>query len=95
MDGLALWASTGETNGNESAMFRVIPAFESFRRTVSRVYAAFIAHLFRPFMATDVGGRRLPRATLGGCAASLCPGLTCFAPSGHRVFSTLGGFAGA
>ena len=25
----------------------------------------------------------LPRAALGGCAASLCPGLTCFAPSGH------------
>ena len=49
MDGLDSRASTGETNGNESAMFRVIPAFESFRRTVSRVCGAFIAHLFRPF----------------------------------------------
>ena len=51
--------------GVESAMFRVIPAFESFRRTVSRVYAAFIAHLFRPFRATDLGGRPL---TQGGAS---------------------------
>jgi hypothetical protein len=80
-----------KTNGNESATTRVIPAFESSRRTVSRVCDAILAHLFRLFRATDVcvfegGGRRLPRAALGGCAASLCPGLTCFAPSGHWGF---------
>ncbi|MEY4179927.1 MAG: hypothetical protein RLY70_3501 [Planctomycetota bacterium] len=34
MNGLDSRASMGETNGNESAMFRVIPAFESFRRTI-------------------------------------------------------------
>jgi hypothetical protein len=44
----------GKPNGNESAMFRVIPAFESFRRTVSRVCGASLAYLFRPFRATDV-----------------------------------------
>jgi hypothetical protein len=76
-------ASTGKTNGNESATVRVTPAFGSFRRTISRVSDAFVAQLFRPFRATDNGGDRLPRATLGGCAASLCPGLTCFAPSGQ------------
>ena len=41
-----------------------------------------------------VGGR-LPRAALGGCAASLCPGLTCFAPSGQGGFSTRSRFFGA
>jgi hypothetical protein len=38
------------------------------------------------------GVGRLPRAALGGCAASLCPGLTCFAPSGLGGFSTHGRF---
>ena len=54
-------------------MFRVIPAFESFRRTVKRVCGASAAHLFRPFRATDVrgegpftqgGARRLRRLAL-------------------------------
>jgi hypothetical protein len=69
-----------KTNGNESAMFCVIPAFGSFRRTVSCVYAAFAAHLFRPFRATDVGGgpftqggaRRLRRLALPW-ANMFCP----------------------
>jgi hypothetical protein len=56
MEGIDSRASTGETNGNESATTRVIPAFESFRRTVSRVCNAFAMHLFRPFRATDVRG---------------------------------------
>jgi hypothetical protein len=38
------------------------------------------------------GVGRLPRAALRGCAASLCPGLTCFAPSGQGGFLTLGRF---
>jgi hypothetical protein len=51
MDGLDSRASMGETNGNESAMFCVIPAFESFRRTVSRVYGAFASRICRGFVA--------------------------------------------
>jgi hypothetical protein len=89
MEGLDSRGTAGETNGNELVTFRLIPAFKKFRRTVSRVCGAFVAYLFCPFRATDV---RLPRAALCGCAASLCPGLTCFAPSGHGWFSTLGGF---
>jgi hypothetical protein len=62
----------GETNGNESVVFRFIPAFVSFRCTINRVYNAIFAHLFRPFRATDVrggtftqgGARRLRRLAL-------------------------------
>ena len=80
MDGLDSRASTGKTNGNESIVFRVIPAFGSFRRTVSRVCGAFLVHLFRPFRATDVGGapftqggaRRLRRLALPW-AKLFCP----------------------
>ena len=75
--------STSKTNANESVAFRVIPTFGSFRRTISCVCGVFVAHLFCPFRATDVRVGRLPRAALGGCAASLCPGLICFAPSGQ------------
>ncbi len=38
------------------------------------------------------GVGRLPRAALRGCAASLCPGLTCFAPSGQGDVFTHGRF---
>jgi hypothetical protein len=95
MDGLDSRPAAGETNGNESVAFRVILAFKSFRRIIYRFCGPFVAHLFRPFRATDVWGGRLPRAALGGCAASLCPGLNCFAPSGHGGSLTLGGFAWA
>ena len=57
---------------NESATSRVTLAFGSFRRSVSRVCGAFVAHLSRPFRATDVrgwpltqgGARRLRRLAL-------------------------------
>ena len=72
MDGLDSRASMGKTHANESATLRVIPAFESFRRTISCVYGAFVTHLSRPFRATDVrggpltqgGARRLRRLAL-------------------------------
>ncbi|MEY4178707.1 MAG: hypothetical protein RLY70_2281, partial [Planctomycetota bacterium] len=85
-------ASTGKKNINESAALRLIAEFKSFRRTISCVCGAFHPHLFCPFRATDVRVGRLPRAALGGCAASLCPGLTCFAPSGHGRSLALGRF---
>jgi hypothetical protein len=57
---------------NVSATSRVIQAFGSFRRTISCVYGAFVARLFRPFRAKDVqgwpftqgGARRLRRLAL-------------------------------
>jgi hypothetical protein len=75
------------TNGNESATFRVIPEFESFRFILNHFDARFRASMVRlPRLCIA----RLPRAALGGCAASLCPGLTCFAPSGQGGFLTHG-----
>ncbi len=80
MDGLDSRPAAVETNGNESVVFRVIPAFKSFRRTIYRVCGPFVAHLFCPFRATACGGgpftqggaRRLRRLALPW-AKLFCP----------------------
>jgi hypothetical protein len=89
MNGLDSRASTGK---NESATLRLIAAFGRFRRTVSHVCGAFVAHLFRPFRATDVGGgpftqggaRRLRRLAL--------PWANLFCPFGAWVVFDAGRF---
>jgi hypothetical protein len=76
---------------NGSTTFRVIPAFGRSRRTISwrlwRVCRAIVS----PFRATDVRGAVYPGRRSAAAPASLCPGLTCFAPSGHGGSLTHGG----
>jgi hypothetical protein len=74
-------ASAGKMNTNEATTLRAIPAFGSFLRTISCVYSVFVAHLFRPFRATDVrgwlftqgGARRLRRLALPWAMAVAAP----------------------
>jgi hypothetical protein len=56
MDRLDSRGAAGETNANESVVFRVISAFKSIRRMIYRVCGPFVAHLFCPFRATACGG---------------------------------------
>jgi len=81
-----------KTNANESAMSRVTSTFGSFRHSVSCVYGADMAHLSRPFRATDArrwpftqgGARRLRRLAL--------PWANMFCPFGARRFFDAGPF---
>jgi hypothetical protein len=93
----------GSRSGSSSHRFRAdnkcqTPCFSLLTsRAVPEIVDGWLAPIarFSP-STTDVRGAVYPGAALRGCAcASLCPGLTCFAPSGHGGSLTHGGSFGA
>jgi len=86
MDGVYSWASMCKTNANESVTFRVISVLGSFRRSVARVCGVFAAYLFRPFRATDLGGRPLTQGDARRLRRVALPWANLFCPFGAGPF---------